>query len=191
MSQSLRSSTGNCPCCQAPWEGDARIAHRVPGRIRLAFNQIADAPGMSRVLQDIPGVQSVEINSLTGSVLVRYEERHVDGMSLFLEACRFNYGFPDEVEPWMKLGSEHSAAGLERTNSKRIQRDIDEIRVPVRPAPNQIAPDAHSRDVVRLGLELLLGIITADVRPVIACILAAAIVTRKDRRPWPGHEYSN
>jgi heavy-metal-associated domain-containing protein len=60
---------------------EAHVSHHIPGRMRV---KLPRAKGQHRVLQDIrqliapmPGVQRVEINPATGSVLVYYEpERH-------------------------------------------------------------------------------------------------------------------
>jgi heavy-metal-associated domain-containing protein len=60
---------------------EAHVSHHIPGRMRM---KLPSAKGQHRMLQDIqqliapmPGVQRVEINPATGSVLVYYApERH-------------------------------------------------------------------------------------------------------------------
>lgn len=56
---------------------DAIVAHRLPGRLRLRLTELRNDPqALAEVaarLQAIPGIQAVEANALTGSLLLRYE----------------------------------------------------------------------------------------------------------------------
>lgn len=56
---------------------DIRIVHLIPGRVRLRSRQLRAlpeaGPAIEQALAAVPGVQSVEVNALTGSILIRYE----------------------------------------------------------------------------------------------------------------------
>jgi hypothetical protein len=136
---------------------EARIAHRVPGRIRICFSEISDRAGIENTLREIPGVKSVKVNPLSGSVLVEYEERHVDGSTLFDYACRAQFG--ERKRP----GTDGSFACY--------PADCGTVRPLLPPAL-----DKPTGDTVRFGLELLVGILAADVAAVLACLVAAAFV---------------
>jgi hypothetical protein len=55
---------------------DAIVVHRLPGRLRLRLTELKnDSAALTDIaakLQAIPGVQAVEANVLTGSLLLRY-----------------------------------------------------------------------------------------------------------------------
>jgi len=57
-------------------DGDVRIVHAIPGRIRVRVSRLKDNPGyadtVSGRLRALPGVVRVESNVRTGSVLVTY-----------------------------------------------------------------------------------------------------------------------
>jgi copper chaperone CopZ len=58
---------------------DIQITHYVPGRVRLKSRQLRGASALAqRVTQSlgsVPGVQRVEVNALTGSVLLLYDRK--------------------------------------------------------------------------------------------------------------------
>ena len=52
------------------------IVSFVPGRVRLRFKELKDntAAEMARArIKETPGIKSVEINTVTGSVLIEYD----------------------------------------------------------------------------------------------------------------------
>jgi hypothetical protein len=51
-----------------------RIAHWTPGRVRFSFEDSAEAEQFAQAVIDLQGVTFVKSNSLTGSVLVIYNE---------------------------------------------------------------------------------------------------------------------
>lgn len=55
--------------------------HSIPGRLRVKTASIkknfGEAERVARLLKSIPGVQSLDINVVTGSVLVRYKPSEV------------------------------------------------------------------------------------------------------------------
>jgi len=66
----------------AMFTDDIRIVHATPGRIRLKVTQSRKAQALANQLQQrlvsLSGVQSVSVNSLTGSVLICYNADSVD-----------------------------------------------------------------------------------------------------------------
>ncbi|MGQ9687067.1 MAG: HMA2 domain-containing protein [Thiobacillaceae bacterium] len=63
-------------------QGDeVRIVHALPGRVRLKVAAIKGKPGhaerLREVFAQVPGVQAIEYNTLTGSVLIRYDSRRL------------------------------------------------------------------------------------------------------------------
>jgi Heavy metal associated domain 2 len=60
---------------------DVEIVHLVPGRVRLKSKQLRELPRLAQQLrgafQAIPGMQSVEVNMATGSVLILYDRQAI------------------------------------------------------------------------------------------------------------------
>jgi hypothetical protein len=56
----------------------SHYVHHVPGRLRIKSqvfkNSGGDAVAVRRLLDDLVGVHAIEINQLTGSLLVRYDK---------------------------------------------------------------------------------------------------------------------
>lgn len=61
---------------------DVKIVHFIPGRLRLRVKQLKNDPEFSARVKDeieaVPGIIQVEINELTGSVLLKYEKEALD-----------------------------------------------------------------------------------------------------------------
>ena len=57
-----------------------RVVHAIPGRIRLKVAQVRENPALAGEIQTrlaaVRGIRQVEVNSLTGSVLVLYEAQN-------------------------------------------------------------------------------------------------------------------
>lgn len=64
----------------------SNYVHHIPGRVRIRVNDIkrneARAMSLKRMIENAEGVRSVEVNSLTGSVLIRYDTASTDSASL-------------------------------------------------------------------------------------------------------------
>lgn len=58
---------------------DIRVAHAIPGRIRLKIDRLKGDANLAREtgerVRSLPGVERVETNTRTGSLLVLYDER--------------------------------------------------------------------------------------------------------------------
>ena len=58
-------------------DGDIRIVHAIPGRVRLKVAGLKANPDLGTVIQtrlkSVPGIQAVETQPLTGSVLVLFD----------------------------------------------------------------------------------------------------------------------
>lgn len=58
---------------------DVQIVHLVPGRVRLKSKQLRTVPTLAQKIRGafrgIPGMQSVEVNAVTGSVLILYDRQ--------------------------------------------------------------------------------------------------------------------
>ena len=58
--------------------GMSHYLHHVPGRLRVKAaalkNNAGKAVQAGALLEDIPGIEAVEVNAVTGSMLVRYDE---------------------------------------------------------------------------------------------------------------------
>jgi hypothetical protein len=61
--------------------GDIRIVHAIPGRVRLKIAGLKANPDLGTViqkrLQSVPGIQAVETQPLTGSVLVLFNQQAI------------------------------------------------------------------------------------------------------------------
>lgn len=68
----------------------ARIAHHIPGRVRIKIpaarrnRRVLDQ--VSQFINALEGVQSVEANPVTGSVVVHYDPAHREHLSQYLPA---------------------------------------------------------------------------------------------------------
>jgi len=147
---------------------EGRIAHSVPGRVRIALVEIPDALSIERSVLAIPGVHSVKANALTGTVLVQYEERHVDQLTVLRSVCQANAGTPvSATESDWSLPPCEACGSVSATPKP----------TPVPPAKRQ---KPRSKAVVKIGIELLAAVVLADVGAVVSAVLIAAIANRLD-----------
>jgi hypothetical protein len=62
-------------------DGEIRMVHAIPGRVRLKVAKLRDNPPLARVIQErlgaVRGIRVVEATPLTGSVLVRFDPQAV------------------------------------------------------------------------------------------------------------------
>jgi hypothetical protein len=97
----------------------AQIVHQVQGRLRLRIQERRkDADYFEAVrehLEDLPGVESVRVSSVTGSVLVLHPELEFDALAPRLWDCELFHllaGPPPEVPSFAPLQS--GLAGIDR-----------------------------------------------------------------------------
>jgi hypothetical protein len=86
-----------------------KVVHAMPGRIRVKISRLKDNPAFGREIQqrlsDVQGIQRVEVNLVTGSVLVLYDVAAMDSFdSLISLAGSFAPLFPElnmgELQAW-------------------------------------------------------------------------------------------
>ncbi|MEO5336523.1 MAG: heavy-metal-associated domain-containing protein [Magnetospirillum sp. WYHS-4] len=92
----------------------ASYVHHVPGRLRVRLASVKRnerrARRVSALLEELPGVESVEISTVTGSVTVVYDQAETDASHLF-QALRREGHMNSEIaasgEPdnWQDLAS--------------------------------------------------------------------------------------
>ncbi len=58
---------------------ELQVLHRLPGRLRLRLEKLRGNDALASVVSSrlavVPGIRSVEVNPLTGSVLLQYDKR--------------------------------------------------------------------------------------------------------------------
>jgi hypothetical protein len=67
------------------WGGDMQVAHWIPGRIRVSFEDSHKAVQFAESVHDVCGVTLARANALTGSVLIEYEAE-TEGVAELLAA---------------------------------------------------------------------------------------------------------
>jgi copper chaperone CopZ len=81
--------------------GPVRTVHCLAGRVRFRVPSLADdangAKGLVERLPKVQGVESVEVNRATGSVLIRYREEEVTAELLFAAVVRL-LGLDEELK---------------------------------------------------------------------------------------------
>ncbi len=90
--------------------GDVKVVHFIPGRVRLKVPQLKRSPelkeSMEAAFAAIPGVAGIEVNALTGSVLLSYDPRSItrkESAQALSEAIRtfFPNLDPAEILAWL------------------------------------------------------------------------------------------
>jgi hypothetical protein len=81
--------------------GPLRVVHSLPGRIRLVAQRLKDEEadqikGVAE-LEKIDGIDEVRLSAVTGSVLIRYDERKFDPLLLYGAVARL-LGLDAELE---------------------------------------------------------------------------------------------
>jgi hypothetical protein len=81
--------------------GPVRTAHMLPGRVRFVVPTLVGEAQRCESLRDklasLPGIDSVQTNSITGSVVIRYCEREVQAELLYAAIVRL-LGLDAELE---------------------------------------------------------------------------------------------
>jgi Heavy metal associated domain 2 len=90
--------------------GGIKVVHAIPGRVRVKISRLKEEPAFAREIQErlsaVRGIQQVEVNPVTGSVLVLYDRTALESLdSLLSLAAWFSSLFPDlefgELESWL------------------------------------------------------------------------------------------
>lgn len=90
--------------------GILEVKHRLPGRVRLQIDSLKGNEEISKYLEEklksVNGIDKISVNSLVGSVLVKYDEKIIE--SMFLIGIILNIlGLEDKVFE-KKNGTLHS-----------------------------------------------------------------------------------
>lgn len=90
--------------------GILEVKHRLPGRVRLQIDSLRGNEEVSKYLEEklksVNGIEKISVNSLVGSVLVKYDEKIIEPM--FLIGVILNIlGLEDKVFE-KKSGTLHS-----------------------------------------------------------------------------------
>jgi hypothetical protein len=108
--------------------GGIKVVHAIPGRVRVKMARLKENPALVREVQErlsaVQGIQRVEANPITGSVLILYDPAAFESLPslLSLAAC-LSPLFPDldfgELEDWLTAenGDGNAAALAERLAS--------------------------------------------------------------------------
>jgi Heavy metal associated domain 2 len=90
-----------------------KVVHTMPGRVRVKISRLKNNPAFAREIQErlsgIPGIQTVEVSLLTGSVLVLYDAEEMDPFdSLISLGGALTSLFPelnlDDLQAWFDSG---------------------------------------------------------------------------------------
>src|SRR5687768_12813068 len=64
-----------------------KVVHAMPGRVRVKISRLKNNPDLAREIQDclsgVEGMQRVEVNLITGSVLLLYNAEEMDPLTSF------------------------------------------------------------------------------------------------------------
>jgi hypothetical protein len=90
--------------------GGFQVVHAIPGRVRVKISRLKEDPALAREVQErltaVHGIQQVEVNPVTGSVLVLYDRTVLESLdSLLSLGAEFNSLIPDlelsKLEDWL------------------------------------------------------------------------------------------
>jgi copper chaperone CopZ len=69
--------------------------HNVPGRLRVRIPAVKNNPGKERdvqaVLGGVDGIESISVNTMTGSVVVKYDSKSLDSQQILKTLEDRNY----------------------------------------------------------------------------------------------------
>ena len=97
-----------------------KVAHALPGRIRVKISRLKGDPAFGRELQerlsDVRGIQRVEVHPVTGSVLVLYAAEELDSLEALMSlAGSLAPLFPElnmsELQAWLDSFGHNSTFG--------------------------------------------------------------------------------
>jgi hypothetical protein len=87
-----------------------KVVHAMPGRVRVKLSRLKNNPAFAREIQErlsgVEGIQRVEVNLVTGSVLLLYDAEGVDPVDSFISlAGTLALLFPEldmsELQTWL------------------------------------------------------------------------------------------
>jgi hypothetical protein len=87
-----------------------QVIHAIPGRVRVKISRLKENPALGREIRErlsaVQGIQRVEVNPITGSVLILYDRTGFESAdSLLSLATCLSPLFPDlefsELEDWL------------------------------------------------------------------------------------------
>ena len=90
--------------------GGIQVVHAIPGRVRVKISRLRENPALARDVQErlsaVQGIERVEVNCLTGSVLILYDRTEFESVDSMLSlAMCLSPLFPDlefsELEDWL------------------------------------------------------------------------------------------
>jgi hypothetical protein len=96
-----------------------KVVHAIPGRVRVKVSRLKEDPAFVREIQErlsvVRGIQQVEVNPVTGSVLVLYDRTTLESPdSLLSLAAWLSSIFPDlefgELESWLTSANGNGTA---------------------------------------------------------------------------------
>lgn len=62
-----------------------KVVHFIPGRVRLRSKDLQNNPDLAQTVENalasIPAVEHVDVNSLTGSILIAYRPREINSQN--------------------------------------------------------------------------------------------------------------
>lgn len=136
---------------------DIRLAHLLPGRVRLRAPRIKGDHQLAREIEDYllraPNVRHVEMNRITGSVLIRLDPP--DEQSLSALETLFPGSIFSEVENRGPACSPSEQEGMRFSNqviSERVSEMLDEVNARVSDATGGV-----DLKIIVPGVLLLLG----------------------------------
>jgi hypothetical protein len=88
-----------------------RVVHAIPGRVRLKVTGVKDNPGLAAALEErllgVEGIHRVEVNPVTGSILLLYDPREREEVGQTLQPL-----FPGlELEEYQPGGASGATNG--------------------------------------------------------------------------------
>jgi Heavy metal associated domain 2 len=105
--------------------------HHVPGRLRLKTrslkNSSAKAAEVQTLFKQLPGIEAIELNLLTGSMLVRYDAARITSAQIlgFLVANSVITSIPEaRPRPAAKLLDGSMRASIAENLAQRVARSL-------------------------------------------------------------------
>jgi Heavy metal associated domain 2 len=95
---------------EAMESGGIKVVHAIPGRVRVKMARLKENPAIAPEVQErlsaVQGIQRVEVNPITGSVLISYDRTAFESLeSLLSLAAHLSPLFPDldfnGLEDWL------------------------------------------------------------------------------------------
>jgi len=106
-------------------------SHRLPGRLRIRSTVLkrnpAKASAASTIVGMFPGVQSVDVNSVTGSLLIRHDPDTLDSETLLAMLQQYDFGSCEApTSTHQRAGSDLSDAAARAITTWFLQRVFEQ-----------------------------------------------------------------